>query len=75
MGSWLEGIKIGLRSQPPLVPEIKSSEFFVDQLNEEKSKPKLIEELKVLQRLMSDSGKKYNIDVLIDAVNNLMILY
>jgi hypothetical protein len=75
LGSWLEGIKIGLRSQPPLVPEIKSSEFFVDQLSEEKTKPKLIEELKVLQGLLSDSGKKYNTDVLIDAVNNLMILY
>ena len=75
LGSWLEGIKIGLRSQPPLVPEIKSSEFFVDQLSEEKTKPKLIEELKVLQGLLSDSGKKYNADVLIDAVNNLMILY
>ena len=75
LGSWLEGIKIGLRSQPPLVPEIESSEFFVDQLSEEKTKPKLIEELKVLQRLLSDSGKIYNTDVLIDAVNNLMILY
>ena len=75
LGSWLEGIKIGLRSQPPLVPEIKSSEFFVDQLSEEKTKPKLIEELKVLQGLLSDSGKKYNTDVLIDAVNNVMILY
>jgi hypothetical protein len=64
-----------LRSQPPLVPEIKSSEFFVDQLSEEKTKPKLIEELKVLQGLLSDSDKKYNTDVLIDAVNNLMILY
>jgi len=75
LGSWLEGIKIGLRSQPPLVPEIKSLEFFVDQLSEEKTKPKLIEELKVLQGLVSDSNKKYNTDVLIDAVNNLMILY
>ena len=75
LGSWLEGIKIGLRSQPPLVPEIKSLEFFVDQLSEEKTKPKLIEELKVLQGLLSDSDKKYNTDVLIDAVNNLMILY
>jgi hypothetical protein len=75
LGSWLEGIKIGLRSQPPLVPEIKSSEFFVDQLSEEKANPKLIEELKTLDQLLSDSGKKYNTDVLIDAVNNLMILY
>ena len=75
LGSWLEGIKIGLRSQPPLVPEIKSLEFFVDQLSEEKTKPKLIEELKVLQGLVYDSNKKYNTDVLIDAVNNLMILY
>ena len=75
LGSWLEGIKIGLRSQPPLVPEIKSSEFFVDQLVEEKANPKLIEELKTLDQLLSDSGKKYNTDVLIDAVNNLMILY
>ena len=75
LGSWLEGIKIGLRSQPPLVPEIKSSEFFVDQLVEEKANPKLIEELKTLDQLLSDSGKKYNADVLIDAVNNLMILY
>ena len=75
LGSWLEGIKIGLRSQPPLVPKIKSSEFFVDQLVEEKANPKLIEELKTLDQLLSDSGKKYNTDVLIDAVNNLMILY
>ena len=52
LGSWLEGIKIGLRSQPPLVPEIKSSEFFVDQLSEEKTKPKLIEELKALQKIL-----------------------
>ena len=75
LGSWLEGIKIGLRSQPPLVPEIKSSEFFVDQLSEEKTKPKLIEELKALHQLLSDSGKKYKTDALIDVVNNVMILY
>ena len=75
LGSWLEGIKIGLRSQPPLVPEIKSSEFFVNQLSEEKTKPKLIEELKTLHQLLSDSGKKYKTDALIDVVNNVMILY
>jgi len=75
LGSWLEGIKIGLRSQPPLVPEIKSSELFVDQLSEEKTKPKLIEELKTLHQLLSDSGKKYKTDALIDVVNNVMILY
>ena len=75
LGSWLEGIKIGLRSQPPLVPEIESSEFFIDKLSDENANPKLIEELKTLDQLLSDSGKKYNTDVLIDAVNNLMILY
>lgn len=75
LGSWLEGIRIGLRSQPPLVPEIQSSEFFIDQLIEEKSKPKLIEELKILDQLLSDSGKKHNTDVLINAVNNVMGFY
>ena len=48
LGSWLEGIKVGLRSKPPLVPEIKSSEFFVDKLSEEKTKPEVIEKLKPL---------------------------
>ena len=42
LGTWLEGIKIGLRSQPPLVHEIEAAEFFIDQLSKEKNKPKLI---------------------------------
>ena len=75
LGSWLEGIKIGLRSQPPLVPEIKSSEFFVDQLSEEKTKPKLIEELKALHQLLSVAGNKDDTNDLIDALNNVMVLY
>jgi hypothetical protein len=75
LGSWLEGIKIGLRSQPPLVPEIKSSEFFVDQLSEEQTKPKLIEELEALHQLLSASGTEYKTEGLIDAVNNVIILY
>ena len=75
LGSWLEGIKIGLRSQPPLVPEIKSSEFFVDQLSEEKTKPKLIEELNALHQLLSVAGNKDDTNDLIDALNNVMVLY
>ena len=75
LGSWLEGIIIGLRSQPPLVPEIEASEFFIDQLSEENAKPKLIEQLKALNQLLSDTGDKYNADVLINAVNKLMSLH
>ena len=75
LGSWLEGIIIGLRSQPPLVPEIEASEFFIDQLSEENAKPKLIEQLKALNQLLSDTGDKYNTDVLINAVNKLMSLH
>ena len=75
LGSWLEGIIIGLRSQPPLVPEIEASEFFIDQLSEENAKPKLIEHLKALNQLLSDTGDKYNADVLINAVNKLMSLH
>ena len=75
LGSWLEGIKIGLRSQPPLVPEIKSSEFFVDQLSEEKTKPKLIEELNALHQLLSVAGNKDDTNDLIDSLNNVMVLY
>ena len=75
LGSWLEGIKIGLRSQPPLVPEIESSEFFVDQLSEEKTKPKLIEELNALHQLLSVAGNKDDTNDLIDALNNVMVLY
>ena len=33
LGSWLEGIKIGLRSRPPFVPDLESSEFFIEQLS------------------------------------------
>ena len=75
LGTWLEGIKIGLRSQPPLVHEIEAAEFFIDQLSKEKNKPKLIEELQVLNQLLSDTGNIIKTEVLINAVNKLMILY
>ena len=41
---------------------------FIDQLSEENAKPKLIEQLKALNQLLSDTGDKYNADVLINAV-------
>ena len=75
LGSWLEGIKIGLRSQPPFVPDLESSEFFIEQLSGGRTNPKLIEELKVLQQHLSDSGKNFNTDVLIEAVNNVIVLH
>ena len=75
LGSWLEGIKIGLRSQPPFVPDLESSEFFIKQLSGGKTNPKLIEELKVLQQHLSDSSKIFNADVLIEAVNNVIVLH
>ena len=75
LGSWLEGIKIGLRSQPPFVPDLESSEFFIEQLSGGRTKPRLIEELKVLQQHLSDSGKNFNTDVLIEAVNNVIVLH
>ena len=75
LGSWLEGIKVGVRSQPPLVPEIKSSGFFVDKLSGRGSKPKLIEELKTLRQLLSEPLNKESIETLEDAISNVMILY
>jgi len=75
LGAWLEGIKIGLRSQPPLVHEIEAVDFFIDQFSKEKNKPKLIEELKVLNLLLSDTSNIIKTELLINAVNKLMILY
>jgi len=75
LGSWLEGIKVGLRSKPPLVPEIKSSGFFVDKLSGGKAKPKLIEKLKTLRQLLSEPLNKESIETIEDAISSMMILY
>ena len=75
LGSWLEGMKIGLGSEPPTIPEIEAPELFIDQFIEEKTNSKIIEQLKKLNNQLINIDKTYNAPALLYSVNSLFELY